>query len=131
MSKDDSMEVRIAMLETKVDDLFIKIAQIRHEMATKADIALLQLQIDSLKADFARMEARIERLEERIGHLEERMTRLEQLLVSEFKQVATKSDLLALKAEMRKELIALALGIITVQSVISAAMIAAVVQILR
>lgn len=124
MSKDDSMEVRIAMLETKVDDLFIKIAQIRHEMATKADIAILQQQIDALKADFARLERRVEKLEERMGRLEDRMTRLEQLITSEFKQMVT-------KAEMRKDLLTTALGIITIQTAVNAGIIAAVVQFLR
>lgn len=118
------MEVRIAMLETKVDDLFDKIAEIRRDMATKADIANLQRQIDEVKAGLARLEGRIERLEERIGRLEDRLARLEQRIESEFKQLATKE-------EMRKDMLTMALGIISAQAVMTATLITAVLQILR
>ena len=124
MSKDDSMEVRIAMLETNADDLVIKVAELRREIVTKAEFADLQRQIGALKADIARLETRIERLEERIARLEDRMARLEQRIESEFKQMLT-------KAEMRKDLLTAALGIIAVQTAFNAAMISVVVQLFR
>lgn len=124
MSKDDSMEVRIAMLETKVDDLLVKVAELRRDMATKIELVDLQRQIEALKGEIARIDARLERIEERIGRLEERLARLEQRFESEFKQLATKADI-------KKEMLALALWVITIQTAINAAMISGVVQFLR
>ncbi|MTW13351.1 hypothetical protein GM658_22330 [Pseudoduganella eburnea] len=124
MPKDESMDVRIAILESKVDDLLGKFEEFKRDYATKAEFADLQRQIEGIRADVERLDRRVQRLEERIAHLEERMTRLEQRIESEFKQVAT-------KAESRKDLLTFALGIITIQTAINAAMITAVVQFLR
>lgn len=107
MPKDENMDVRIAVLESKVDDLLGKVAQLQQEMATKADIANLQRQIDLLRGDSERSRAEAD-------------ARLDQRL----KQFAT-------KAEVRKDMLIFALGIITVQTAINAAMISAVVQFLR
>jgi len=117
MPKDESMDVRIAILESKVDDLLGKFAEFKRDYATKAEFADLQRQIDGIRAD-------IEGLDRRLQRLEERMTRLEQRIESEFRQVAT-------KAEVRKDLLTFARGIITVQTAINAAMITVVVQFLR
>ena len=75
-----------------------------------------------MRADFVRSRAesgrsRIE-FEARIGK------RIDERLDAAFKQFAT-------KAEVRKDLLAFALGIITVQTTVNAAMIPAVVQFLR
>lgn len=112
MPKDDSMDVRIAILESMVDDLIHQVAAMRRDLATKSDVADLQRQIDGLHGEVERLrtetEVRFQRIEERIARLEERLTRLEQKFDSEFKQLAS-------KAEVRKDLLVFSLGIITVQ----------------
>lgn len=118
MPNDESMDVRIAVLELKVDDLLGKMAGLQQAMATKSDIANLQRQLDGLQRLLDALRSELERFRVEVE------ARIDQRFESAFKQFAT-------KAEVRKELLAFALGIVTVQTAINAAMISAVVQFLR
>jgi len=118
MPKDESMDVRIAVLESKADDLLGKVAGLQQAMATKADIANLQRQLDGLQRQLEILRSEFERFRVEIE------ARIDQRFESAFKQFAT-------RAEVRKELLTFALGIVTVQTAVNAAMISAVVQFLR
>ncbi len=122
MPKDENMDVRIAIVESKVDDVLGKIAELqRHveaNMATKTDIANLQRELDGLQRQLDSMRS------ESAGALAAAEARLQQRLESELKQFAT-------KAEVRKDFLIFALGIITVQTAINGAMVSAVVQLFR
>lgn len=118
MPKDENMDVRIAILEAKVNDLLGKAAQLQREMATTTDIANVQRQLDGLQRQIETLQSESERLRA------EAEARIDQRFESAFKQFAT-------KAEVRKDLLTFALGIITVQTAINAAMLMIVVHFLR
>ena len=125
MPKDESMDVRIAVLESKVDDLLGKVAELQQAMATRSDIASLQRQLDGLQRQLDGMQRQLDNLRSESERTRvEFEARIEQRFESAFKHFAT-------KAEVRKELLTFALGIVTVQTAINAAMISAVVQFLR
>lgn len=125
MPKDEAMETRIAVLESKVDNLIGIVAKLQQEMATRSDVENLQRQIDLLQRQIDGLQRQLEVMRGEIARsISEAGARFDQRLTSSIKALAT-------KAEVRKALLTCALGIITVQTAINAAMITAVVQFLR
>jgi len=118
MPKDESMDVRITILDLKVDDLIGKVATIQQEMATKSDIVNLQRQLDAMERQLVDLRGEIERSAANAS------LRLEQRLESEIKQLAS-------KAELQKAINKAILKGSAIQTAINMAMISVVVQFLR
>ena len=128
MSNDDNSEVRVALLESKVDNLLAAVAELRRDSATKDDIASLQRQIDALREAVKQLDARIGQIELRIALIEQRLDHIEAILPT----LATREELLAVKAELKVEmkaefrrlLLIFAFAIITIQTSLVAGLLA-------
>ncbi|KQZ44114.1 hypothetical protein [Duganella sp. Root1480D1] len=128
MPKDDSMEVRIALLETKVDDLLFKAIELRRDSVTPADISHFQREVDCIRDDVERVRldagARFLRMEDRIIRLERDYERLNERVASAQAEYVS-------KAELHKTISKSLVKSIALQTAINAAMLMIVVQFLR
>ncbi|SFG46581.1 hypothetical protein SAMN05518865_112178 [Duganella sp. CF458] len=128
MPKDDSMEVRIALVEAKVDDLLFKAIELRRDSVSPADFSHFQREVDGIRSEVERVRldagAHFLRMEDRIIRLERDYERLNERLA--FAQAEYVS-----KAELHKTISRSLVKCIALQTAINAGMLMIVVQFLR
>ena len=128
MPKDDSMEVRMALLETKVDDLLYRAVELRRDSVTPADFMSFRREVDNIRTDVERVRieagAHFLRMEDRIIRLEKDYERLNQRVESAHAEFVS-------SAELQRAINKTILKGIAIQTAINVAMISVVVQFLR